>query len=184
MKSRKQLLNLAFAGVFLALAYVMPFLTGQIPEIGAMLCPMHFPVLLCGFICGAPYGLIVGFVAPLLRSVTLGMPALFPTATAMAFELATYGLIAGVLYKYLPKKKPLIYVSLLGAMVAGRIVWGAVTFCIMGFDATNFSFAAFWAGAVVNAIPGIMAQIILIPALIMVLEKAKLIPDETKVNKE
>jgi thiamine transporter ThiT len=179
MKSRKQILNLAFAGVFLALAYVMPFLTGQIPEIGSRLCPMHIPVLLCGFVCGVPYGLIVGFVAPLLRSVTLGIPHLFPTATAMAFELAMYGLMAGILYKYLPKKKPFIYVSLLGAMVVGRIVWGAVMFCIMGFDSESFGFAAFWAGAVVNAIPGIIAQIILIPTLIMILEKAKLMPNKS-----
>lgn len=183
MKSRKQLLNLAFSGVFLALAYVMPFLTGQIPEIGSMLCPMHLPVLLCGFVCGAPYGLIVGLVTPLIRSVTLGMPTLFPTATAMAFELAMYGLMAGLLYKYLPKKKPLIYVSLLGAMVAGRIIWGVVMFGIMGFDTANFGFAAFWAGAVVNAIPGIIAQIIFIPVLIMVLEKAKLMPNDKNVKK-
>lgn len=178
MKSRKKLLKLAFAGVFLALAYVMPFLTGQIREIGSMLCPMHIPVLLCGFICGAPYGMIVGLVAPLLRSVTLGMPVLFPTATAMAFELATYGLMAGILYKYLPKKKPYIYTSLLGAMVAGRIVWGVAMLCIMKFYTANFTFAAFWAGAVVNAIPGIIAQIIIIPALIMILEKTKLMPDK------
>lgn len=178
MKSRKQLLKLAFSGVFLALAYVMPFLTGQIPEIGSMLCPMHIPVLLCGFVCGAPYGLVVGLVAPLLRSVTLGMPVLFPTATAMAFELAMYGMIAGTLYKHLPKKKPFIYISLLGAMVSGRIVWGAVMFCIMGFSTSAFGFAAFWAGAVVNAIPGIIAQILLIPVLIIVLEKSKLMPDK------
>lgn len=180
MKSRKQLLNLAFSGVFLALAYVMPFLTGQIREIGSMLCPMHIPVLLCGFICGAPYGLVVGFVAPLLRSVTLGMPVLFPSAIAMAFELAMYGLMAGLLYKYLPKKKPFIYASLLGAMVVGRAVWGTVMFCIMGFSTAKFGFDAFWAGAVVNAIPGIAAQIIIIPALIMILEKARLMPSFNK----
>lgn len=176
MKSRKQLLSLAFAGVFLALAYILPFFTGQIPEIGSMLCPMHIPVLLCGFVCGPPYGLIVGLVAPLLRSVTLGMPPLFPTATAMAFELAMYGFMSGILYKYLPKKKPFIYVSLLGAMLAGRIIWGAVMFCFMGFSSVSFGFGAFWAGAVVNAIPGITAQIIIIPVLIMILEKAKLMP--------
>lgn len=178
MKSRKQLLNLAFSGLFLALSYVLPFLTGQIPEIGSMLCPMHIPVLLCGFVCGAPYGLVVGLVAPLLRSATLGVPVFFPTATAMSFELAVYGLTAGVLYKHLPKKKPFIYASLIGAMAAGRIVWGAVMFCVMGFNTANFGFAAFWAGAVVNAIPGIISQIILIPALVMILEKAKLISDK------
>jgi thiamine transporter ThiT len=178
MKNQKLVLNLSLSGMFLALAYVMPFLTGQIPEIGSMLCPMHIPVLLCGFVCGAPYGLVVGLIAPVLRSLTLGMPPLFPTATAMAFELAVYGLMAGLLYKALPKKKINIYTSLIGAMIIGRIVWGVVMFCIMGFDMTKFGIAAFWAGAVVNAIPGIIAQIILIPMLIMVLEKAKLMPNK------
>ena len=105
MKTKKFIFNIALSGMFLALAYVMPFLTGQIQQIGKMLCPMHVPVLLCGFICGAPYGLVVGALAPILRSVTLGMPVLFPSATAMAFELAVYGFMAGFLYKALPKKK-------------------------------------------------------------------------------
>ena len=178
MKTKKLVLNVSLSGMFLALAYVMPFLTGQIPEIGSMLCPMHIPVLLCGFVCGAPYGLVVGLIAPVLRSLTLGMPPLFPTATAMAFELAVYGLMAGLLYKALPKKKINIYTSLIGAMIIGRIVWGVVMFCIMGFDMTKFGIAAFWAGAVVNAIPGIIAQIILIPMLIMILEKTKLMPNK------
>ena len=176
MKNQRLVLNLSLSGMFLALAYVMPFLTGQIPEIGSMLCPMHVPILLCGFVCGSPYGLVVGLIAPVLRSLTLGMPRLFPTATAMAFELAVYGLMAGLLYKALPKKKINIYTSLIGAMIVGRIVWGIVMFCIMGFDMTRFGLAAFWAGAVVNAIPGIIVQIILIPMLIMVLERAKFMP--------
>ncbi len=178
MKSKKVIFNIALAGTFLALAYVMPFLTGQIREIGKMLCPMHIPVLLCGFVCGAPYGLIVGAIAPLLRSLTLGMPVLFPSATAMAFELAIYGLMAGLLYKALPKKKINIYVSLIGSMVVGRLVWGLVMFCIMGFDFSKFGLAAFWAGAVTNAIPGIILQIILIPIVVIFLEKARFISNK------
>ena len=97
MKSHKSMLKMVLAALFLALAYIMPFLTGQIPEVGAMLCPLHIPVLLCGFICGWPWGLAVGFVAPLLRSLILGMPPMFPTAICMAFELAVYGGVAGFL---------------------------------------------------------------------------------------
>ncbi len=175
MKKQNQLINLVLSAMFLALAFVMPFLTGQIPRIGSMLCPMHFPVILCGFVCGGPWGLVVGFIAPLLRSLTLGMPPLFPTAFSMAFELAVYGLMSGVLYRALPKKKISIYISLVLSMIAGRLVWGAVQFCCMGLDATKFGFSAFWAGAVVNAVSGIVLQIVLIPVIVMLFEKTKIL---------
>lgn len=173
MKRENKVLKMVWAAMFLAIAYVLPFLTGQIPEIGNMLCPMHIPVLLCGFICGWPWGLAVGFAAPLLRSMMLGMPPFFPKAICMAFELATYGLIAGILYKVLPKKKISIYATLLGAMVVGRIVWGTAMFICMGLSGGAFGWKAFLAGAVTNAVPGIIIQIVLIPILIMALEKAK-----------
>ena len=163
--------KLILAALFLAMALVLPFLTGQIPEIGAMLCPMHIPALLCGFFCGWPWGLMVGIVAPLLRSVTFGMPPMFPVAICMAFELATYGAVSGALYQKLPKKKASIYVALLVAMVVGRLVWGAAQFVCMGLNPAAFGFAAFWAGAITSAIPGIIVQIVLIPLLVMALEK-------------
>ncbi len=171
MKKQNGLINLALASMFLALAFVMPFLTGQIPQIGSRLCPMHIPVMLCGYICGAAWGLAMGFIAPLLRSVTLGMPLLFPTAFSMAFELAVYGLMSGLLYRKLPKNKVNIYLSLIISMVAGRLVWGVVQLCCVGFDVSKFSLSAFWAGAVVNAIPGIIIQLVLIPVLVMAMEK-------------
>lgn len=166
------------AALFLALAYVLPFLTGQIPEIGSMLCPMHIPVLLCGFICGWPWGLAVGFVAPLLRSVTLGMPMIFPQAVCMAFELATYGAVAGMMHKLLPRKKAYIYGSLLTAMIAGRLVWGAAMYVCMGLKGASFPFAAFLAGAVSNAAPGIVVQIVLIPVIVMLLDSVKILKVE------
>lgn len=172
MKKRNDVIKLTLAAMFLALAFVMPFLSGQIPQIGSMLCPMHIPVLLCGFFCGAPWGLAVGFIAPILRSVTLGMPPMFPTALCMAFELAVYGFVAGWLHNKLPNKKIYIYVSLLCAMILGRIVWGIVMFACMGLDASKFGMAAFVAGAFTNAIPGIVLQIILIPVLVILLEKS------------
>ena len=169
------LLRMILAALFLALAYVLPFLTGQIPEIGAMLCPLHIPVLLCGFICGWHWGLAVGVVAPLLRAFTLGMPPLFPTAFCMAFELAAYGAIAGLLYKKFPKQKRYIYVSLLIAMIVGRLIWGAVMFICMGATGGAFTFEAFLAGAITNAIPGIIVQIVLVPILVMVLDNPKVL---------
>ena len=170
MKSIKDTRKLTLSAMFMALAFVMPFLTVQIPQIGSMLCPMHIPVLLCGFFCGAPWGLLVGLVTPLLRSAILGMPQMFPMATAMAFELAAYGFVAGWLHQKLQKRTRYVYVALLGAMVIGRLVWGAVMFAFMGFDATKFGLSAFLAGAVINAIPGIILQLVLVPVLVISLK--------------
>lgn len=178
MKKQINTRTMILAAMFLALAYVLPFVTGQVPQIGSMLCPMHIPVLLCGFVCGWPWGLAVGFIAPLLRSITLGMPPLFPTGICMAFELATYGAVAGFLYRVLPKKKSSVYGSLLIAMVSGRLVWGVAMFICMGIQGGSFGFSAFLAGAVINALPGIIVQIILIPILVMMLDKANLLTEE------
>ena len=161
----------------MALGYVLPFLTGQVKEIGSMLCPMHLPVLLCGFICGPIWGVAVGFVVPLLRSLTLGMPILFPTAVCMPFELAAYGLISGLMHKFLPHKKPYIYCSLLISMIVGRLIWGAAMFICVGINGGSFTFATFLAGAITNAIPGIIIQIILIPIIVMVIDNPKVLKD-------
>ena len=169
--SKNKIKNLTLSAMFLAMAFMLPFLTGQIQQIGSMLCPMHIPVLLCGFFCGAPWGLGVGIIAPLLRSVILGMPLMFPAAFCMAFELGTYGFIAGLLYNRLPKKKVYVFVSLISAMIIGRLVWGVIMFACMGFDTAKFGLSGFLAGAVLNAVPGIILQIILVPIVVIVLEK-------------
>lgn len=169
MKNKEQVRRMVLAALFLALAYVMPFLTGQIPQIGSMLCPMHIPVLLCGFFCGWPWGLIVGLIAPLLRALTMGMPPLFPTAVCMALELAAYGAVAGLMHGILPKKKPYVYCSLITSMIAGRLVWGGAMLVCMGMTNSEFTISAFLAGAILNAIPGIVVQIILIPLPVMLL---------------
>lgn len=159
------------SAMFLALALVLPFLTGQLQQIGNALCPMHIPVILCGFFCGPWYALAVGFVAPLLRFVLFGMPPLVPIGIPMSFELATYGVATGILYRVLPKKKVYIYVALVLAMLTGRIVWGVVKVIMYGLGQSEFGWTAFMAGAFINAIPGIIIQIILIPILVMILKK-------------
>lgn len=167
--------KLTFSALYLAIALVLPFLTGQIPEVGTMLCPMHIPALLCGFVCGWPWGLAVGFISPLLRAVMFGMPTLFPTGVAMAFELGVYGAVSGPLYRSFPHKAWSVYASLLIAMVAGRLVWGGVQFLLAGLQHSAFTPAMFLAGAVTSALPGIAVQIVLIPILVLTMQKAKLI---------
>ena len=169
-----QIRKLTYAALYLAIAMVLPFITGQIPEIGSMLCPMHIPALLCGFMCGWPWGLAVGLIAPLLRSMLFGMPAMFPSAVAMAFELAVYGGVAGLLYRMMPRKKGTIYLVLIISMIAGRIVWGIVRLILAGLSGSSFTWTVFIAGAITNAIPGIIMHLILIPVIVMAMDRAGL----------
>ncbi len=165
--------QMVFASIFLALSLLLPFLTGHIPYIGRALLPMHLPILLCGFVCGPIYGLFVGAISPILRSVLFGMPPLFPVAISMAFELAAYGFFTGLLYKKLKHNTVNIYISLIVSMILGRIVWGAVQFILALLFKINFGFKLFFAGAFINAIPGIIVQIILIPIIVITLRKTK-----------
>ena len=165
------------AALCLALCLLLPFLTGQIPTIGGMLGPMHLPVLLCGIICGWQYGLIVGAIAPFLRHLLFGMPPM-PTALGMVFELAAYGLLAGVLYKLLPKKLGFTYVSLIVAMLGGRAVWGIAQIFIYMQSDSAFSWSLFMSGAFIQAWPGIILQLLLIPLIVVALKKAKLVENE------
>ena len=172
-KTRSRTHRLVLAALFLALAFVLPMITGHVPQIGNMLCPMHFPVLLAGFVLGGPWGLALGFIAPLLRSVLFGMPPMYPIAISMAFELATYGLVSGLVWHRVKHTLPMMYAALVSAMVAGRLVWGAVRFVLAGLSGTAFPFSAFLSGALLTAVPGIIAQLILIPLILSALQKAK-----------
>lgn len=173
-KTLTHLKKIAGSAMFLALCMVLPLLTGQIPEIGSMLCPMHIPVLICGMLFGPLYGGAVGFIAPLLRFAIFSMPPLYPRGISMAFELLAYGVIAGLMVKYLPKKAPFLYLSLVSAMIGGRIVWALVRSFITVFGGAPFTFAIFIADGFVNAIPGIILHIAIIPPIVLALKRAKL----------
>lgn len=173
--SKKHVQNLVLAAMFMALGIVLPFFTGQIPQIGSMLLPMHLPVLLCGLICGWQYGGVVGFVLPLLRMSMFSMPPLL-TAVAMAFELAAYGSIVGFLYNRSKWQCLLaLYRCLIIAMVAGRVVWGIVRVVMTGVAGEAFTWQIFMAGAFLNAIPGIVLQLVFIPVLMVALDRTGLV---------
>ena len=167
--------NLVLAAMFLAIGLVLPFFTGQIPQIGSMLLPMHLPVLLCGLLCGWQYGAVVGLVLPMLRYVLFGMPPLL-TAVAMSFELLTYGLVIGLLYSRSRWKCIFsLYRSLLAAMVTGRVVWGVVRVLMTGVAGEPFTWQLFLSGALLTAIPGIILQLVFIPALMVALDKTGIV---------
>lgn len=182
MKNKK-LQNLVLSAMFLGLGLVLPFFTGQIPQIGNMLLPMHLPVILCGFICGWKYGLVVGAITPVLRSAVFGMPPMYPTAIAMAFELAAYGFLVGFLFKNARWQcLKSLYRCLIISMLGGRAVWGFVMTVILGLGENGFTLTAFLTGAFLNAIPGIIAQLILVPAIMLALNKTHLVPFKNNKN--
>lgn len=173
-QNRKRIQNLVLAALFMAIGMVLPFATMQIKELGNSLLPMHLPVLLCGLICGWRYGAVVGAVLPLFRSVCFGMPILYPDAVCMAAELAGYGLVVGILYACFAEKRLWqVYVSLLGAMLAGRILWGVTRAVLLGVGGELFTLQMFLAAAFLNAIPGIALQLILIPTVMLLIQKRK-----------
>ena len=173
----KNVKKLAVTAMLFAVGIVLPFMIGQIPAIGKMLLPMHIPVLLCGFIVGWQYGAVIGFLLPIVRGILFGMPPLYPNAVAMAFEMATYGFVSGFLYSHAKWQcTKMLYVSLIAAMLAGRVVWAFAEVVLLGIGGNMFTWNMFVAGAFLNAIPGIIVQLVLIPLIMVALKRAKVVP--------
>lgn len=182
MKRKPNLYKLLITAMLLALGMVLPFLTGQIPTIGQAISPLHIPAFICGLTCGPFYGALLGFVLPLLRSLVFGMPPLVAVALPMAFELCVYGAMCGALYPLLCrlwKQRPRLLcmvVTLLLAMLAGRLVGGAAKAIVMGITGGTYSFTMFLAGYFTGTAIGALIHLVLVPIVVLALEAAKLSP--------
>ena len=164
-KTKKYIIKPILAALFLALGMVLPMLTGQIKEIGDSLLPMHIPVMICGLVCGYKYGAAIGLMLPFLRSLTFSMPPIYPNAVWMALELATYGLVIGFIYMKLSKSKISMYIALITAMIAGRLVWGAAKAVLLGVAGKSFTISAFIIGGFVDSLLGIVLQLVIVPPI-------------------
>lgn len=154
------------ASLFLALGLIVPYIFHVTGIPGTVFLPMHIPVLLCGFILGSKYGIVIGFITPFLNSLLSGMPPMYP-AISMAFELATYGFVAGYFYK---KKEANIYVSLIISMLLGRVVSGVANYILLTTGGKSYAFKIFLTSAFVKPVWGIIIQIVLIPIIVKALE--------------
>lgn len=164
-----QVFQLVFAALCISMGLVLPSFFHLIGGAGPAFLPMHIPALLCGFICSWRYGLLCGMVMPLLSSVITGMPVLFPTAIAMCLELAAYGLVASLSYERLG-----VYPSLILAMMSGRCVAGVANFFLLGLKGMPYGLETFISTSFVVALPGIVLQLVLLPLLVKMVEKAAL----------
>ena len=178
---KNNLKSLTLTAMFLAIGLVLPFLTGQIPQIGNMLLPMHIPVFLCALICGWEFATPMAFILPLMRSAIFTMPPFFPSAVGMAFELAAYAFVTGFLYKRVRNQSvKTVYLCMITAMIAGRAVWGVARTLMLSFDDNPFTLSVFLSGAFLTAIPGIIIQLILIPLIMVALDRTGLVPFKAK----
>lgn len=160
--------NLTGAALCVALGLILPVLFHMIGA-GSVFLPMHIPVLLCGLLFGWQYGAACGVVIPLLSSLLTGMPPIFPTAPAMMLELCAYGLLTGVFYR---KLRWNVYPALIVAMLGGRVISGFANAIFLGMANKPYGFAAFLSGAFIQAVPGIIIQIVFIPVIVLALGKA------------
>lgn len=172
--------KLVFTAVCAALCLVLPMAFHTVPNAGMIFLPMHIPVLLCGLICGWPYGGVCGLLGPLISSLITGMPpaAMLPS---MMVECCAYGFVTGMLMRHVHTKHAVadLYISLVSAMVVGRVVAGFAKAWIFTPGVSPFAWVT---TSLIAGIPGIVIQLILMPMVVLALTKAKLIP--TRYPKE
>ena len=180
---RSALYKMVVTALLLAIGLVLPLLLGQVEVLGQAISPLHIPALLCGLTCGWGWGAALGAVLPLLRSVIFGMPPM-PIAIPMAFEMAVYGALTGLLYPVFRKvirsrtHLPAMLVSMIIAMILGRVAGGAAKACVMGFQGNSYTFQTFIAAYFTGTAVGAVIHLIVVPAVALALEKAKLSPME------
>lgn len=174
-KNNRTIKHMILASLFIALGIVLPFLTGSNQQLGSVFLLMHLPILIAGLVLGFKYGFLVGLITPILRSLLVGMPPLFPFAVTMMFELAAYGFLIGLFYKLLPKSPVYVYVSLIISLILGRIIFGIAAYIIYPLAGITFTFDQFIKAGFVTSLPGIAIQIVLVPLLFIYLKKTNVL---------
>lgn len=165
--------NTSLSAMFLALCFVMPFLTGQIQQIGSMLLPMHISVIICAFFCPKQYAFLVGLIAPVMRSAIFHMPPMYPTAISMSVKLAVLGFtISFISEKLRHKSIGSYYIALVSAILISRLFWAGAMCCLLGTGENGFTLSMFFTMAFAKAFPGLILQFLLIPPIYYLRKKA------------
>ncbi|XTR36489.1 ECF transporter S component [Paraclostridium tenue] len=163
MKSKK----IALSAIFIAFGIIMPMIFHTVNLAGTIFLPMHIPVLIAGFLLGPTCGALVGIITPILSGLMTGMPPIIPMMPIMTFELCAYGFLSGTLFE----KTQNIYLSLIAAMIGGRLFAVVGAFLVSITTAPQISPLIFIFGNIFKAIPGILIQLIFIPIFIKYLKK-------------
>ncbi|MCR4887040.1 MAG: ECF transporter S component [Clostridiales bacterium] len=189
IRKNRQVYSMAITAMLLGLGMLVPYLTGRVPEIGKFFSPIHIPVLICALTCGWKWALGLGIALPLINSALFQMPPFPAKAVPMVFELAAYGLAGGLIYAAFLRRRghenhwPYLVIALFCAMVIGRVVGGAAKGALFTFllpDQKSYTVSTFFsmlfADYFVGTAVGAAIHLLLIPPVVMALEKAKLSP--------
>ncbi len=161
--------KLALSGLFIAIGIVLPIAFHAVEGGGSIFLPMHIPVLMAGFFLDWPFALAVGALTPLLSSLLTGMPPLFPVLPFMMPELMVYGTVVSLIYRNLNKN---VYASLIISMICGRIMAGIFVWILATFFMAKLpSPIVFIQGAIIKGLPGIIIQLVIIPAIVLAMKK-------------
>lgn len=167
--------SLVITAMCIALCVVLPMVFHSFPNGGSIFCPMHIPVLLCGLACGWPWGLVAGLLGPVMSHILGGGMPPIAVLPGMMVECAVYGVTTGILLKYIHTGKNIadLYISLVCAMLLGRVLSGIVKALILAPGTTTL--AAWATASFVTALPGIILHLALIPILVTALTKARIL---------
>ena len=154
------------------LGVLLPWFFGEMTIFGTYLLPMEFPILLCGMICGAGYGGVVGAIVPILYALIFNTMQIYPLGVATAIQLCAYGVLCGLLYKILKQN---VYVSLLLSMFSGRTIYYIVYYFMLRYQGRAYTADMFINGEVLNVLSGITIQIIFIPLIVLILNKTGIV---------
>ena len=168
--------KICITSIMIALCCILPMMF-HMAGLGSTFAPMHIPVLLCGLICGGWFGACCGLIGPIVSSILTGMPA--PTILiSMVPELITYGIVTGLLMRIVRTgfRSADLYISLVSAMLIGRVVAGVAKALLYMSNGESFTIALWVSSHFVTALPGIICHLILVPLLMMALYRSRLIP--------
>jgi hypothetical protein len=159
--------QMILAGFFMAIGLLIPAIFHMLGGAGPIFLPMHIPVLIAGFFLSPFYAAMVGLITPLLSSALTGMPVFYPILPIMMGELMTYGLVVSWLSQGRMKN---IWGRLIAAMIAGRMVAGLIVFVLATGFGLKMKPLIYLQGAIITGLPGLVIQILLIPALVILIQ--------------
>ncbi len=166
MKTRE----LAYCGLFGALALALPTLVHACGLAGALLLPMYWPLVTLAFLVPTRRAVLVAACVPWAGACLTGMPLLWPPlAAVLSVELAVQVGALGLFRTWRGRQGVLsmgtVFWGLLGVLVAGRflhaeLVW-LVAQAFPQLPAGVVASASFLAGG-----PGVIVMLVFVPVFV------------------